>query len=212
MDCTLRPDRGRIDFQQIAKGAARTEVDASLSSVMADFEMPDSMTLRPTRRPVVTTAEFRTAMSSMGSSVSVVTARRGDEVVGRTVTAVLSLSANPPSVLVSIDIMSRLADLIAKTGGFSMAVLSAEQSDIADAFAGKVPHEALFDLGAWSRWPSGQPLLTGAVTAIDCEVIGSIETGTHVLFAGAIVEAESYEQRAPLIWQQHGYHVLSRID
>ena len=212
MDCTLRPDRGKIDFQQIAKGAQRTEVDASLSSVMADFEMPDSMTLRPTRRPVVTTAEFRTAMSSMGSSVSVVTARRGDEVVGRTVTAVLSLSASPPAVLVSIDIMSRLADLIAKTGGFSMAVLSAEQSDIADAFAGKVPHEARFDLGAWARWPSGQPLLTGAVTAVDCEVIGSIETGTHVLFAGAIVEAESHEQRAPLIWQQHGYHALSRID
>jgi flavin reductase len=179
---------------------------------MADFELPDSMALRPTHRPVVNTAEFRAAMSSMGSSVSVVTAQRGDEVVGRTVTAVLSLSASPPSVLVSIDIMSRLADLIAKTGGFSMAVLAEDQSEIADAFAGKVPSNRRFDLGAWSRWPSGQPLLAGAVTTIDCEVIGSIETGTHVLFAGAIVEAESHEERRPLLWQRHGYHVLSSID
>lgn len=179
---------------------------------MADFEMPDSMVLRPTRSPVVNTSEFRAAMSSMASSVSVVTARRGDEMVGRTVTAVLSLSANPPSVLVSIDIVSRLADLIAKTGGFSMAVLAEDQSDIADAFAGKVPHETRFDLGKWSRWPSGHPLLTGAVTAIDCEVIGSIETGTHVLFAGAIIESDSYEERRPLLWQRHAYHALSDID
>lgn len=183
-----------------------------MSSVMADFEMPDSMALRPTRNPVVSTAEFRTAMSSMASSVSVVTARRGDEMVGRTVTAVLSLSANPPSVLISIDIVSRLADFIAKTGGFSMAVLAEDQSEIADAFAGKVPHDERFDLGKWSRWPSGQPLLMGAVTAIDCEVIGSIETGTHVLFAGAIIEADSYEERRPLLWQRHDYHSLSRID
>jgi flavin reductase len=170
------------------------------------------MVLRPTRRPVVNTAEFRAAMSSVGSSVALVTARRGDEVVGRTVTAVLSLSASPPAVLVSIDIMSRLADVVAKTGGFSMAVLAESQTEIADAFAGKVPQEERFDLGEWSRWPSGQPLLAGAVTAIDCEVIGSIETGTHVLFAGAIVEAESHDERQPLIWQRHGYHTLTPID
>ena len=135
---------------------------------MADFDLPETMALRPTHRPVVNTADFRAAMSSVASSVSVVTARRGDEVVGRTVTAMLSLSANPPAVLVSIDIMSRLADLIAKTGGFSMAVLAEGQAEIADAFAGKVPSDQRFDRGIWSRWPSGQPLLAGAVTVLDC--------------------------------------------
>lgn len=178
---------------------------------MADFDLPDSMALRPTHRPVVNTADFRSAMSSMGSSVCVVTARRGDEVVGRTVTAVLSLSANPPAVLVSIDIMSRLADLIAKTGGFSMAVLAEDQAEIADAFAGKVVAAERFDRGTWSRWPSGHPLLAGAVTGVDCEVIGAMETGTHVLFAGAIVEAESVAERKPLLWHRHGYHTLSPI-
>lgn len=204
--------RGKIDIRHFVEGALRAKMDAPMSSVMADFEMPDSMVLRPTRRPVVNTAEFRAAMSSVGSSVALVTARRGDEVVGRTVTAVLSLSASPPAVLVSIDIMSRLADVVTKTGAFSLAVLADNQTEIADAFAGKVPLEERFDLGEWSRWPSGQPLLAGAVTVIDCEVIGSIETGTHVLFAGAIVEAESNDERRPLIWQRHGYHTLSQID
>ncbi|PXA88379.1 flavin reductase [Nostoc sp. 3335mG] len=183
-----------------------------MSSVMPDFDLPDSMALRPTRRPVINTTEFRSAMSSMAASVSVVTARRGDEVVGRTVTAALSLSASPPAVLISIDIMSRLADLIAKTGGFSMAVLADDQGGIADAFAGKVAPETRFDHGQWRDWPSGHPQLLGAVTAFDCEVIGAIETGTHVLFAGAIVDAETHEARLPLLWQRHGYHALSDVD
>jgi flavin reductase (DIM6/NTAB) family NADH-FMN oxidoreductase RutF len=183
-----------------------------MSSVMADFELPDSMTLRPTRRPVVNTSEFRAAMSSVGSSVSVVTARRGDELVGRTITAMLSLSATPPAVMISIDIVSRMADIVAKTQRFALAVLAEDQAAIAEAFAGKVPAEERFDIGTWERWTSGLPLLSGAVTALDCEVIGSIETGTHVLFAGAIVETETNAERMPLVWQRHGYHTLREVD
>lgn len=178
---------------------------------MVDFELPDTMALRPSRRPPVGNSEFRSAMAGMGSTVCVVAARRGEEVVGRTVTAVLSLSANPPAVLVSIDIVSRLADLIAKTGGFSLAMLATDQSEIADAFAGKLEGEARFGLGHWGRWPSGQPQLHGAVTTFDCDVIGAMETGTHVLFAGAVVEAETATDRTPLIWQRRSYHGLGPL-
>lgn len=179
---------------------------------MADFELPDAMHLRPSRRPVIGNTEFRAAMAAMASTVSVVTARRGDERIGRTVTAVLSMAANPPTVLVSIDILSRLADLIAKTGGFSIAMLAADQAEVADAFAGKVEAGGRFALGKWSDWPSGHPMLLGSVTALDCEVIGAIETGTHVLFAGAIVEAETTTSRVPLVWQRHQYHGLTGLD
>lgn len=179
---------------------------------MADFELPDTMKLHPPRRPVVGNAEFRAAMSGMATTVSVVTARRGGERIGRTVTSMLSLSINPPTVLISIDIMSRLADLIAKTGGFSLALLADDQAAVADAFAGRVDPEERFNTGHWSQWPSGHPMLLGAVTALDCDVIGSIETGTHVLFAGAIIEAETTGSRAPLLWQRHAYHRLNGLD
>lgn len=176
--------------------------------MMADFELPETMTLRPSRRPVIGNAEFRSAMAGMGSTVCVVAGKRGDEIAGRTVTAVLSLSATPPSVLVSIDIMSRLADIIAKTQSFSLSMLATEHEAVANAFAGKVEAADRFQVGDWISWPSGQPLLNGAVTAFECDVIGAIETGTHVLFAGAIVEAETATDKVPLIWQRHGYHGL----
>lgn len=183
-----------------------------MTTVMADFELPDAMKLQSPRRPVVGNSEFRAAMAAMASTVSVVTARRGEERIGRTVTSMLSLSMNPPTILVSIDIMSRLADLIAKTGGFSLAMLADDQESIGDAFAGRVEAGERFNVGQWAEWPSGHPMLLGAITALDCDVIGSIETGTHVLFAGAIVEAETTTSRAPLLWQRHHYHRLGGVD
>lgn len=183
-----------------------------MTNFMSDFDLPDSMAMRPLRRPTVSDGEFRAAMSGLASSVHVVAARRGDERVGRTATSVLSLSAQPPAILVSIDIVSRLADVIARTGGFSLAMLANEQSDVADAFAGRVAPELRFGVGRWSEWPSGQPRLGGTVTALDCEVIGAMETGTHVLFAGAIVEAETDTGRSPLLWHRHGYRDLHGVD
>lgn len=183
-----------------------------MNTLMADFEMPDAMRLHPPRHPVVGNAEFRAAMSGMASTVSVVTARGGSEQSGRTVTSMLSLSMNPPTILISIDIMSRLADLIAKTGGFSLALLADDQADVADAFAGRVEPEERFNSGKWSAWPSGHPMLLGAVSALDCDLIGSIETGTHVLFAGAVIEAETTSSRSPLLWQRHDYHRVGGLD
>lgn len=183
-----------------------------MTSLMPDFDLPDTMALRPLRRPTVSDAEFRAAMSGMASSVHVVAARRGDERVGRTATSVLSLSAQPPAILVSIDIVSRLADLIAKTGSFSLSMLAEGQTAIADAFAGQVAPELRFSQRDWVDWPSGQPRLLGAITALDCEVIGAMETGTHVLFAGAIIDAEISDGTRPLIWHRHGYRGLGGLD
>ncbi|SRR5690554_2580093 len=193
-------------------GRMRSGLESELTTAMADFDLPDTMRLRPARRPVVGSAEFRAAMSAMATTVSVVAARRGNERVGRTVTSVLSLSITPPAILVSIDIMSRLADVIARTGGFSLAMLAEGQQSVAQAFAGQVEPEERFGSTDWTEWPSGHPLLLGAVSALDCDVIGSIETGTHVLFAGAIIEAETTTSRSPLLWQRHHYQGLTGVD
>jgi flavin reductase (DIM6/NTAB) family NADH-FMN oxidoreductase RutF len=182
-----------------------------MNAITPDFELPDSMALRPLRRPAISDSEFRTAMAAVASSVHVVTARRGDERVGRTATSVMSLSNQPPTILVSIDIVSRLADIIARTGCFSVALLSDQQAAIADSFAGKLDTTDRFSLGEWSHWPSGQPQLQGAVSSLDCEVIGAMETGTHVLYAGAIIEAETDTARTPLIWHQRDYGSVGPI-
>lgn len=167
------------------------------------------MRLREPAHPSVRLAEFRETMASMAATVSVVTTSHAHESLGRTVTAALSLSIDPPSVLVSIDIASRLADMILMSRGFSMAMLAQGQEDIGDAFAGKPGMGDRFTYGDWGAWPSGNPMLKGAIANLDCELIGSIDTGTHVLYAGAIVLSEITPLAEPLIWHRHRYRALT---
>lgn len=171
-----------------------------------------AMHLTDTRQPAVSGADFREAMSHMASTVSVVTATHDGETRGRTATAVFSLALEPPSILVSVNLTSRLADLVVKSRGFSLCMLASDQQIIGDAFAGKFddPLTGLdrFSFGVWGQWPSGNPLLYGAAVALDCELVGSMETQTHVLFAGGVIETEIAPAKQPLIWHRRGYAQL----
>ena len=53
--------------------------------------------------PVVTTDDFRGAMRHLAGGVSVITAGRGKDISGMTVTSVSSLSVEPPALIVSIN-------------------------------------------------------------------------------------------------------------
>lgn len=168
---------------------------------------PALLDVRPTEKPVLAEREFRDVMASLAASVSVVTAAHEGELLGRTVTSLFSLGISPPTILVSIDLMSRLADLISKSGRFSVAILAQDQQVIGDAFAGRLGEVDRFAFGVWGQWPSGDPQLYGAATLIDCEVVGSIETAGHMLFAGSPVEAE-VTGKTPLIWHKRNYRDL----
>ncbi|HEV7717484.1 MAG TPA: flavin reductase family protein [Arsenicitalea sp.] len=181
---------------------------AELAELLAVDPSPSAtLNLTDPVQPPVSRAEFGEVMSRLASTVSVVTASFGGETLGRTATAVLSLSATPPAVLVSVDIKAPLADLIIKSGKFSLAMLARDQEMVGDAFAGKLGKVDRFALGVWGTWPSGNPLLYGAATALDCELIGRFETQTHVLFAGAIIEADTSNPAPPLLWYQRQYQV-----
>ena len=163
----------------------------------------------PAARDAVPAAQFTGAMSTLASSVTVVTARNGAERHGRTVTSMLSLSAEPPSVLVSITSDSELARIIESSGGFSLAVLAAGQRAVADAFAGWGQSER-FGEADWSEWTSGQLRLAGAVTSLDCVLAGSIVMDTHTLYAGIVIHTESFPDRTPLLWHRRSYAGLDQ--
>ncbi|WP_196260899.1 flavin reductase family protein [Pelagibacterium limicola] len=151
---------------------------------------------------------FADTMSTLAATVCIATAAAGDRRLGRTVTAVTSLSAQPPSLLVSITRGSDLEKLIAETGRFSLNLLAEGQEAIGDAFAGRSPVAERFSVGIWEKWASAQPRLAGAATNIDCRVAACIEMDTHCLFVGVLVASEISDRR-PLLWYRRGYRTLS---
>jgi len=163
----------------------------------------------PAHPPAVPRARFTEALSCLAATVCVVGAADQDARQGRTATAVISLSIDPPTLLVSIDRSSVLAGLIEQTEGFSVALLAEGQAEVAEAFAGKlgVPRSERFTFGQWDAWPSGRPRLAGAVANLDCHLIGLTEVATHILFVGLVTSVET-TAASPLMWGQRRYRGL----
>jgi len=131
---------------------------------------------------------FRTAMRSLASGVSVITAGRGRDITGMTVTSVSSLSVEPPTLIVSINRSSSSWPLLQRYGAFGVNILSADQVDIAERFSGKdgLKGAERFAGAQWLTRASGVPLLSDALAAIDCEVEETIERHSHAIVIGRV--------------------------
>ncbi|WP_407166932.1 flavin reductase family protein [Bradyrhizobium sp. ORS 111] len=158
--------------------------------------------------PAVSATDFRGAMRHLTSGVTVITAGRGGEISGMTVTSVSSLSVDPPSLIVSINRAASSWPLIARHGVFGVNILTADQLDIAERFTGKggLKGAERFAGAEWTTRASGVPLLIGALAAIDCQVEETIERHSHAIVIGRVLDVIASQRTAALAYW-HGEYV-----
>lgn len=156
----------------------------------------------------VSSADFRGAMRHLTGGVSIITAGRGKDITGMTVTSVTSLSVEPPTLLVSINRDASSFPLIKRHGAFGVSILNADQLDIAERFAGKGGLKGA-DRFAGSQWVtarSGVPLLVGALSVFDCEVEEILERHSHGIVIGRVRDVRNSTRNAALAYW-HGQYV-----
>ena len=85
----------------------------------------------------VSSGDFRGAMRHLAGGVSVITVGRGKDITGMTVTSVSSLSVDPPTLIVSVNREASSWPLLKRHGFFGVNILTADQLDVAERFAGK---------------------------------------------------------------------------
>lgn len=156
----------------------------------------------------VSSAEFRGAMRHLAGGVSVITAGRGKDIAGMTVTSVTSLSIDPPTLLVSINRDASSFPLIRRHGAFGVNILAADQLDVAERFAGKggLKGAERFAGARWVTAVSGVPLLVGALAAVDCEVEEIVERHSHGIVIGRVRDIRNSARTAALAYW-HGQYV-----
>ena len=134
------------------------------------------------------TGDFRGAMRQLTGGVSVVTAGRGKDISGMTVTSVSSLSVDPPTLIVSVNRESSSWPLLQRYGAFGVNILSADQLDVAERFSGKggLKGAERFAGAQWVTRATGVPLLAGSLAAIDCDVEEVIERHSHAIVIGRV--------------------------
>ena len=160
----------------------------------------------------VSSADFRDAMRHLVGAVTVITVGRGDDVSGTTVTSMSSLSVEPPSLIVSVNRSASSWPLLKTYGVFGVNILSADQRDVAERFAGKngVKGAERFAGAEWTARLSGAPLLVGALAAIDCEVEELIERHSHGIVIGRVRAVQLQPVGSALAYWHGDYLAIDR--
>lgn len=151
--------------------------------------------------------DFRSAMRHLAGGVSVITAGRGKEITGMTVTSVSSLSVDPPTLIVSVNRDASSWPVLKRHAFFGINILAAEQLEIAERFSGKggLKGAERFAGAHWITRRSGVPLLAGALAAIDCAVEETIERHSHAIVIGRVLDVQASGKTAALAYWQGRY-------
>jgi len=153
--------------------------------------------------------EFAEAMSALASGVVLVTSRLGDRPWGTTVTAFASVSADPPTVLVSLDSEGTSARAIAAAGSFGVSILAAEHRALARYGSAPGATKFLESFAEAGDEAGASPTVAGALAHLDCEVVGAVPLADHTVFFGRVSETRASGGGAPLLYHRRAYRTLA---
>jgi flavin reductase len=158
----------------------------------------------------LTPAEFRKAMGSFATGVTIITLDLEGEVHGMTANAFASVSLDPPLVLVCVEQSARTHAHLHAKKRFGVNVLAENQRVISEYYARPVhTHEhAEEEAGArFERTAQGTPILHGALAYLECRLQSAQEAGDHTIFI-AEVEDVVVRQGEPLLFFRGKYRKI----
>ena len=152
----------------------------------------------------VAPSDFRAAMRRLASSVHVLTVADEGCWFGITVTAVTSLTADPPALLICVNQSSSIHHQLERSEQICLNALSSTQEDIARQFSDRTLSHLRFSQGDWTE-SRGSPVLRDAAASFSCTVQRVVTFGTHTILLVSVEDARSNASVAPLTYYDGGY-------
>lgn len=169
----------------------------------------DAFGAAPPAPPAVDAEAFKAAMRVLAAGVVMVTARRGDQLYGLTISACCSISASPPRVLISLAQTASCLPAVLETRRFGLSILRAGQKPLAEL--GAVPGGPK-EVDAFSESRDGTvTMIAGSLAHLECSVDQTFTISDHVLVIGNVehaVTAEELEEPGPLLYFNRTFHRL----
>lgn len=106
--------------------------------------------------------DFRGAMRRLAATVCVVSIRENGRPLGMTATAVTSLAADPPSLLVCVNKSASMHDALAGAELFCVNLLHRDQEHVAKIFSDSTRRDVRFATGIWFQDGEAPPYLLEA--------------------------------------------------
>ncbi len=153
--------------------------------------------------------KLRQAMRAWTTGVAVVTATHEGQRYGMTVNSFTSISLEPPLVSVTLKRLTHTYELVEKSGEFAITILSADQGDLSDRFAGKISDITdRFENVETSKMLIDAPLLKGGMAFFNCRVVNSIPVGENTLFIAEVITARGEGEGDPLVYHNRVFWKL----
>ncbi|MFV2029475.1 4-hydroxyphenylacetate 3-monooxygenase, reductase component [Neisseria sp. S1] len=156
---------------------------------------------------------FRSAMASCAAGVHVITTDGSAGRYGITMTAVSSVTDEPPTIMLCINRNAAITPILIQNRKLCINVLSSSQQDVAEHFAGitKLSPEERFEYHIWHRGSSGQLEVEGALAHLHGCVVDKHDIGTHSVFFVEIDEIKVHDtESAPaLVYFRRRFHGLA---
>ena len=151
--------------------------------------------------------ELRNACGLFATGITVVTTELDGDVHGMTANAFMSVSLDPPLLVVSVGHKARLHDLLQQTGRYAVSILRHDQEDYSSHFAGW-PVEGL-EVEFERR--EEYPVLPDALAYFVCRVVDAHPAGDHTLYIGQ-VEYLEYDEGEPVLFYCGKYRQMTPLD
>ena len=142
-------------------------------------------------------------MARLPAGVVVISARLDDGYRGLTASSLVSISLEPPMVLVGLEHESATRAAVVESKAFNVSVLTASQEFIADRLAGRAPAVDL----KWQSIPhrlgaNGIPLIEGSVAWLECRLVQVHPTGDHDVCVGEVEAAIAGSGDPLILWDR----------
>jgi flavin reductase (DIM6/NTAB) family NADH-FMN oxidoreductase RutF len=147
---------------------------------------------------------FRSVLSRFASGITVITTEHENQTHGMTVNAFVSVSLDPPLVLVAVDNRTHMQELLPKSGRYGVSILAEGQEELSNHFAGR----AIQGLHIPFVTKHGMQVIDGAVAHLVASVAQVVPAGDHTLYLGR-VEYLDWRDEKPLLFYSGKYHWLS---
>ncbi len=153
---------------------------------------------------------LRQVMRRWTTGVSVVTSAINGTRHGMTVNSFTSISLEPPVVTVTLAKDTRTHALVMQSGILAITLLSHEQVELANLFAGRVEdHGDRFAALETFTLVSQAPLLSGGIGFIDGRVRQMVTLEKSTLFVVDVLAAHPTGGGHPLVYFNRQYHRLT---
>ena len=164
---------------------------------VAPISSPDS------KIPFMRSQDFRDALAKLAAGVVVVSARTPEGFRGLTASTLISVSAEPPLVLVGLEHESVTRAAVVETRQFNVSVLTRAQEFLAERFAGRAPSvdprwkEVPYHLGT-----NGIPLIDDCAAWLECDVTQVHSAGDHDVCIGEVHVARAGKGNPLILWDR----------